>query len=556
MASAGKTFHRRERGPRARAAHGLSLYLLAVGPAAAAAPPVTLTAVRFWSLPEVTRIALETSRDVQFRHDRLHNPDRLYFDLLDTGSALSRRGAKEYPVGDGLVKQIRVAQTRRTVARVVIDLAGPAEFATSQLANPARLVIEVRSPAPAGGKPPPPGVSRDHRPSPGSAGAPATVEPPKATARLRAGRPPQAGNSDALPAQPPSEAKPAVERRNPRAGPVPAPAMGEPPAEAALRIPAVGDTARTAPVTPEAAKPAKPPSGEPAAQRPEPAREQLPAEIASRGTTPGDPASPKPDTASRAQSPAVPAKSNSLAGRSLTRALGLKLGRIVLDPGHGGHDHGTTGPKGLMEKDLVLDIARRLGALIEQEMGSEVIFTRTSDTFVSLEARTRIANDAKADLFLSIHANSSRMVSIAGVETFYLDFTTSKADLDVAARENASSEKKIFELEELVKKITLTEKVKESREFAARVQTALHGGLARGNSRVRDRGVKKAPFIVLIGASMPSVLTEIGFVSNPREEALFSRPEYRQKVAESLLKGIAQYAATLSHFQVARSSRK
>lgn len=529
MASAGTTFHRRERAP--RAALVVALFFAAVAPSPAAAPAAALTAVRYWSLGEVTRIALETSRGVQFRYDRLRNPERLYFDLLDTGSRLGRRGAQEYPVDDGLVKRIRVAQTRRTVARVVIDLAGPAEFVTSQLANPARLVIEVRSLAPPQpGKLPPPEISRDRQPPPRAVETSATNGPPKDKARLGAAAAARSGDSKARAAAPPPEQKA--------------------PVETVSRGPGVTDPVRT----PAGKTPGSPP-GDLAARRTETRQAELAAAVPA-GVNREDPKSPKPDTASRSQAPAVPAKSNSLAGRSLTRALGLKLGRIVLDPGHGGHDHGTTGPKGLMEKDLVLDIAMRLGALIEEEMGSEVIFTRTSDTFVPLETRTQIANEAKADLFLSIHANSSRMVSIAGVETFYLDFTTSKADLDVAARENASSEKKIFELEELVKKITLTDKVKESREFAARIQTALHSGLARGNSRVRDRGVKKAPFLVLIGASMPSVLTEIGFVSNPREEALFSRPEYRQKVAASLLKGIAQYASTLSHFQVARSGRE
>lgn len=236
----------------------------------------------------------------------------------------------------------------------------------------------------------------------------------------------------------------------------------------------------------------------------------------------------------------------------MIRVLGLKVGRIVLDPGHGGHDNGTTGPEGLHEKDLVLDIAKRLGALIEERMNSEVIYTRTDDTFVPLEERTEIANKAKADLFLSIHANSSPLRSANGVETYYLNFTTSRAALDLAARENAGSQKSVFELQDLLEKIALKDKVDESREFASRIQSALYASSAKTDVRARDRGVRKAPFVVLIGASMPSVLAEIGFISNTREENAMKRAEHRQRLAEALYKGIASYASTLSHFQVAQ----
>jgi len=236
----------------------------------------------------------------------------------------------------------------------------------------------------------------------------------------------------------------------------------------------------------------------------------------------------------------------------MIRVLGLKVGRIVLDPGHGGHDTGTTGPDGLREKDLVLDVAKRLGAMIKERMGSEVIFTRSDDSFVPLERRTEIANEAKADLFLSIHANSSTLRTAAGVETYYLSFTTSRSALEVAARENSASQKTVYELQDLLEKIALKDKVEESREFATRVQSALYTISAKTNVRAKDRGVRKAPFVVLIGASMPSVLAEIGFISNPHDETTMKRPEYRDRLAEALYKGLASYASTLSHFQVAQ----
>src|SRR5262249_39073728 len=158
-------------------------------------------------------------------------------------------------------------------------------------------------------------------------------------------------------------------------------------------------------------------------------------------------------------------------------------------------------------------------------------------TFIPLEGRTAIANEKKADLFLSIHANSSPYPKITGVETYYLNFTDSKEALDVASRENASSQKSIFELQDLIHKITLHEKLDESREFAGRMQTALYAFSARSFPGQKNRGVKKAPFVVLIGAQMPSVLAEVGFISNPREEQLPKKPDYRQKLAESLYKG-------------------
>jgi N-acetylmuramoyl-L-alanine amidase len=261
---------------------------------------------------------------------------------------------------------------------------------------------------------------------------------------------------------------------------------------------------------------------------------------------------PKADPPAASLAEPAPAKRNANGERSLTRVLGLKLGRVVIDPGHGGHDVGTHGPSGVYEKDIVLDVSKRLGALLEERLGSEVIYTRSDDTYISLEQRTQTANDRKADLFLSIHANSSPYRYVAGVETYYLNFTTSKAALDVAARENASSERSVFDLKDLLQKIALKDKIDESREFATRIESSLYGLSSKANPTGKNRGVKRAPFVVLIGASMPSVLAEIGFLTNTNDEALLKKAEHRQKIAEALYKGIASYAETLSHFQVAK----
>src|SRR5205807_9264062 len=200
---------------------------------------------------------------------------------------------------------------------------------------------------------------------------------------------------------------------------------------------------------------------------------------------------------------------------------------------------------------LVLDVALRLGKLLESKLGAEVIYTRDDDTFIPLESRTGIANKHEADLFISIHANSSRDASARGVETYYLNFTSSADALEVAARENAVSEKSIHELQDLVKKIALKEKIEESREFAVDVEKSLYGSLGTKNSGLKDRGVEKAPVIVLIGANMPSILSEISFVSNPSDEKKLKTNEYRQRNSESLYKGIARYINGLSGVKVA-----
>jgi N-acetylmuramoyl-L-alanine amidase len=254
--------------------------------------------------------------------------------------------------------------------------------------------------------------------------------------------------------------------------------------------------------------------------------------------------------------PARPPAVNGSGDPSLVRVLGLKLGRVVIDAGHGGKDTGTIGPNGLLEKDLVLDVALRLGRLISQKLGAEVIYTRSDDTFIPLGERTAIANRAKADLFISVHANSSPDRSATGVETYYFNLHGDKRATDVAMRENATDENAISDLNDLLKKAVLQTKLEESKEFAQRVQDSLAVNSIRMNSNAHDRGVRKAPFVVLIGATMPSILAEIGFVSNPHDERLLKRSDQRERIAEALLKGVTEYANTLNHPEMARAGSK
>jgi N-acetylmuramoyl-L-alanine amidase len=251
-------------------------------------------------------------------------------------------------------------------------------------------------------------------------------------------------------------------------------------------------------------------------------------------------------TAEVAGEPAEAAPPTADGDRSLMRALGLKIGRIVIDAGHGGHDSGTLGADGIEEKDVVLDVALRLGKLLHDRLGAEIVYTRADDTFIPLETRTAIANKAQADLFISVHANSSSDADARGVEVYYLNFTSDPEAMEVASRENAVSTQSVHELSDLVKKIALKDKIEESKELAADVDASLYAGLRRGNEGLKDRGVKKAPFVVLIGANMPSILAEISFVTNPTDAEKLETPEYRERVAESLYKGVARYAAGIN----------
>ncbi len=245
---------------------------------------------------------------------------------------------------------------------------------------------------------------------------------------------------------------------------------------------------------------------------------------------------------------ATPAQPTTRGDHSLIRSLGLKVARVVIDAGHGGRDTGTIGPTGLTEKALVLDVANLLRERIETEIAAEVVMTRHDDSFIPLEARTAIANQAEADLFISIHANASKSSSIRGFETYFLNFTTSNEGLEIAARENAASLRSISELQDIVSKIMLRDKVDESREFASHIQESL----AKRKHFGRNRGVKQAPFVVLIGANMPSILAEISFISNPEDERMLKGTDRRQQIAEALFEGVRSYSDTLSGFSTAK----
>lgn len=261
---------------------------------------------------------------------------------------------------------------------------------------------------------------------------------------------------------------------------------------------------------------------------------------------------PAPPSASKVvlDAPPAPAASNRRGDYTLSRQLGLRVAKIVIDPGHGGHDPGAMA-NGVTESELVLDVALRLEKLLQQVPGVEVVLTRRTNEFVPLEERTAIANrEPRADLFLSIHANSHSQSGVRGVESYFLNFATNPEAEAVAARENAASVGRMGTLPAIVKAITMNDKLEESREFATLLQASLVKGLRSQPGAGRDLGVKQAPFVVLIGAQMPSVLTEIGFLTNKTEAGLIKQPAQRQVIAQSLRDAIVRYQGSLKKVTV------
>jgi len=506
---------------------------------------VQVTGIRHWSTPESIRVAIDLDQDVKFESQRIEHPDRIFFDLFNTRLNPGLVG-KSFDLDDNLLKKIRISQFNRNQTRVVLEVNGAPAFETSMLSNPPRLEIVIP------GKPLKDAQAPAQTAAATDAGSSAETKPAlPAAKRLGAG-----SRSLVL-------AKEAQETSDPDTGAAPDlnskscddddDGCSPRPTKSGTRTTFTTSTGvKKTIVDADEADARQTRRTVAKLEAPELKADQT-ADVAAPAAPPKSKnrsAKAKPNTSEPA--PEVREAQPTASGdRSLIRALGLKIGKIVIDPGHGGHDTGTIGPNGLQEKDLVLDVSQRLGKLLVARLGAEVIYTRQDDTFIPLETRTAIANQEGADLFVSVHANSSQDPDARGVETYYLNFSSSPDALEVAARENAVSDKSIHELQDLVKKIALKEKIEESHEFATDVEQSLHSGLAAKNPGLRDRGVKKAPFIVLIGANMPSILAEISFVSNPGDERRLKKADYRQKIAESLYRGIANYVNGLSGVRVA-----
>lgn len=222
-----------------------------------------------------------------------------------------------------------------------------------------------------------------------------------------------------------------------------------------------------------------------------------------------------------------------------------KIRRVVIDPGHGGHDPGAVGPSGLQEKDVVLAIGLRLRELFREELGLDVVMTRSTDVFIPLEERTAIANKVGADLFLSVHANAAPNHSAAGIETYYLNLAKTDKVAQLAAKENGTSLDKVSVLQAILFDLMANYKLNDSAHLADEVQKALHKKIRASYSDVKNLGVKQGPFYVLIGASMPSILVETAFLSNAVEESRLKEAAYQDLAAEGILDGVRSYITSL-----------
>lgn len=456
--------------------------------AAAKSSGALLRGISRETLPGGDRIVLEMDREVAFTSERIPNPDRVFLDLTATG------------VGDGvpaaatalkgmLVTGVRLGHPKPGTTRVVLNLAGLPKHSIYPLYSPYRLVIDAEGPVPA---PLAKTILQEPVVTPitaAPASTPATVPVPPAP----------------VPAAPvtPAPVLPAPRQ--------PAPPVAAPKVAPSAPVPtATSTTTTTTPTTTGMASTAISPKAQPASD----------------------------------VTPVLPANTTRKGDYSLARQLGLGVQRIVIDAGHGGHDPGAQG-NGIVEKDLVLDVALRLQSLLEETPGFEVVLTRGTDEFIALEERTAIANRASADLFLSIHANASTAKEARGLETYFLNFATNLEAEKVAARENATSSASMGHLPEILKAIALNTKLAESRELASMVQTSMVRRMKTQNANVRDLGVKQAPFVVLIGAEMPSVLAEISFVTNPTDATALKQAATKQRIAQALYDGIVKYQTSL-----------
>jgi N-acetylmuramoyl-L-alanine amidase len=510
-------------------------------PARGAVPQVSR--VRTWNADTYTRIVIDVGSPVKYQAARISGPDRIYFDI---------EGAKVDPAllhkpidveNGGYLKTVRIAQNQSGVVRVVLEVNRAKDYSVFLLPDPYRLVVDVYgtsdaaeraalATAPAPGPTTDVPVAKPEKPAKEVAAPSASTVPEKKSAKLSAVTSAKAetsgSESEASPATP--SALPATTAKSSTKNSAKSAAKTDSPASPkSAKTRNDNDNGSDTDIAPSASVNT---NGTDASS---------PALVSANVKKSGKTMKSAHDQALEMGPPPTPELTRD-GQHSLTRALGLKIGRIVIDAGHGGHDTGTIGPTGLMEKDLCLDVSLRIGKLIEEKLpGTEVTFTRDDDTFIPLERRTEIANEAKADLFLSIHANSSQDHSARGVETYYLNFTGSSDAMEVASRENALSDNSVHDLEDIVKKIARNEKIEESRDFAGIIQDSLAKRMEGINHGDRNRGVRKAPFVVLIGADMPSVLAEISFISNPADEQWLKKPENRQRVADGLFHGIESY---------------
>ena len=522
-------------------------------PVAAPSQPnlVSVKAIRRTVLADVVRVVIELDGEVAYHDERLDAPNRVFVDLPTTRANLALQDQTiRFDEDTDIVRLIRVGRHPNNTTRVVLEGAGIASYSVYPAYSPFRLVIDCIRTKPAGSS------------TPLGNQKVAAARPPAPTAT-----PKLAPSSPVVPAllvTTPTIGTPTADDARPSAAQRPSPATtgaADPTAVGAER-PAwasalkngtaasrsVASVVASAPAPPvlrsQKVRWRMPLPSLPVAYLPEVVMIDPVAAVADTRPT-RTPEGPQTFETPEGVAPAPPAR-NVAGGLSMARQLGLGVSRIVIDPGHGGHDPGASS-SGVTESELVLDVALRLEKLLSKLPGVDVVMTRRENEFISLQERTAIANRESADLFLSIHANASNLPAAGGVETYFLNFASNVNAAAVAARENATSGQTMGALQDVVKTIALTSKRDESRDFATYVQREMMASLKSTNKTLRDLGVKQAPFVVLIGASMPSILAEISFLTNPQDAKLLKNSNYRQKIAQALFEGVRKYQTSLKN---------
>ncbi len=473
----------------------------AVAPAMRAKPappgPARLKRVTFQSSDDYTRVVVALNKESAYTYNVLEanpqadKPPRLYIDFKD--SRLDG-AATDIPIADGILRRVRAGQNKPDVTRVVLDFQTIHKYKifAMESGDEYRVLIDVSAP--------------DQRAAPQTlAGVSSVVRQPirHAPPEKRPVAPPKA-----KPAEAHSQAPPAPPSASLALAPDPKPA---PPATPPMTPSKKGSAAETVVTRPEPAAPAQP-------------------AVAAAPPTPED-YTLEPESKAQAE--------------NLLEALGLKIGVIMIDPGHGGKDPGGMA-NGLVEKDVNLRFAKILGRKLT-EAGFTVLYTREKDVFIPLEERTAMANLKKADLFISIHCNAFPTARISGLETYYLDLAKSDESVRVAARENAVSTKKISDLQFILTDLMLSAKTKESRELAASVHETMVQNLRR-HYTIKDLGVRSAPFYVLMGAHMPSILVELGYMTHPDEAKRLKSETYLERQAAGLVEGVKAYQKSISRY--------
>ncbi len=480
-----------------------------------------LNSVRYQSSDVYTRVVINLDYETPFRYqllgpnDAYNRPHRLYIDLDNT--ILAHKIDRNMDIADGILRRVRIAQNKPTVSRVVLDFQDLQNYQIFALHNPYRLIVDVSAPS----KKIPPQIAA----AAAQEQEVLKITRPSKKTPAESAEPKKQQLPILVPASPENTRHP-VSKPKKRLGQRPLDTDGKQNNGTTSQAAASAEKSpwKNAWKDETAAK-------QPAAQQ---AKKEKPA-----------------DARPVNKNYKLPPGSKKQMG-SLVEQLGLTINTIMIDAGHGGKDPGASGARGIKEKDINLRFAKILGKKLEQK-GFKVRYTRTSDTFIALEDRTAMANLAKVDLFISIHCNAFMSSKMTGLETYYLDLATSKDAVRVAARENAGSAKSVSDLQVILTDLMLHSKIDESKDLAVNVQKRIVRNVKK-KYKIRDHGVRSAPFYVLVGATMPAILVEMGYITNPAEAKRLTQKRYLERLADGLVDGISAYKRQIERFASASAN--